>query len=264
MRTLNTRQFKKIVSDEIFLDQPTQQRHYGDNLVTESCRINLDKGRSIIYLTNDDPSIDELLPHLTKLKFSKATRKASKDQSMLFGAVPAGVNKVHHCSRGAVINKDLQLHNLLCNKYGQLMTDLLKIYLTPWLKIGLKFLTEGLIYDDYIMYNSIHTSGVINKNNEMYYHRDTENRKHMYSGMIVYKKNVSGGYLVFPEYGFAIQLSNRSILLFYGKGLIHGVTPTVKQCKEAYRYSVVFYTMDKIKKCLSFKEEIQKAYNATL
>jgi hypothetical protein len=256
--------FDKIKSDEVFIGQPTQERHYGDNLIKSSCHIKLEKGRSMIYLTDGDANLEELLPHLKKLKFSKSSRKASKNESMLFGGVPAGINKANHCCRGAVINKDSALHNLLCNVWGAFMCKLLKTYLPAWSKIGNKFLTLARIHWDYIMYDSFHTSGVINKNNEMDYHLDDQNRMHMYSGMVVFKKDVSGGYLVFPEYGFAVELSNRSILLFYGKGTIHGVTPIVKHTKDAHRYSIVFYTMDKMKDCLSFEEELKKALNQPL
>ncbi|HVW97170.1 MAG TPA: hypothetical protein VHA56_14460 [Mucilaginibacter sp.] len=264
MSVLPTRYFAKIETDQTFLGQATHESHYGDNLIEDSCRIDLDKGRSIIYLNENDACVDELLPHLLKLKFTKAERKASKQWSKLFGGVPAGINKSSHCSRGGVINQNSDLHNLLCNKYGRWMTSLLNDYLSPWLKIGKKFLAVNPIHDDYIMYDGIHTSGIINKNNEMLYHMDTENRKHMYSAMIVYKKDVSGGYLVFPEYGFAVKLSNRSVILFYGKGLIHGVTPTIKHSKNAYRFSVVFYTMDKLQKCEEFNKEIQKAIDKAL
>jgi hypothetical protein len=74
--------------------------------------------------------------------------------------------------------------------------------------------------------------------------------------MIILKKDMQGGYLSLPEFGIGVECSNNSLFLFDGQGILHGVTPFKKLSLDSYRYSIVYYSMQQIWKCLPLTEEL--------
>jgi hypothetical protein len=78
--------------------------------------------------------------------------------------------------------------------------------------------------------------------------------------MIVYKRFIEGGFLSCPEYNIGFELKNRSMLLFDGQGIIHGVTPITKLHPTlSRRYSIVYYSLHKMWNCLPIEDEIKRA-----
>jgi hypothetical protein len=96
--------------------------------------------------------------------------------------------------------------------------------------------------------SSLWTSGVINKESALPYHRDRNNFD-AWSVMPVIRKGVKGGFLHIPEYGIAVPARDGWAVAFYGKGLVHGVTPMAKTRDDAYRISVVYYALQGLKDC---------------
>lgn len=103
--------------------------------------------------------------------------------------------------------------------------------------------------------DTVFTSGIINKNNPLLYHHDAGNFKNVWSNMLAFKSRVGGGYLSVPEYELGFQISDRSLLMFDGQNLLHGVTPIHLQGAEAYRYTIVFYSLKQMWQCLTPDEE---------
>lgn len=101
---------------------------------------------------------------------------------------------------------------------------------------------------------SLWTSGVINKESSLPYHRDGNNFD-AWSVMPVIRRGVRGGHLHVPEYDLVVPCRDGYSVMFYGKGLLHGVTPMAKQDKDAYRVSVVYYALRGLKDCHTFAEE---------
>jgi hypothetical protein len=107
--------------------------------------------------------------------------------------------------------------------------------------------------------DSVFTSGIVNKNNPLPYHYDTGNFDQAWSAMFVFKSpGYSGGRLHVPEYDCAFELPDHSLIMFDGQDLIHGVTPVVNE-GGAYRYSVVYYSLRMMWKCLTTMEEVDQA-----
>jgi hypothetical protein len=98
--------------------------------------------------------------------------------------------------------------------------------------------------------DSLWTSGVINKESPLPYHRDGNNFE-AWSVM----PGVRGGHLHIPEYNLVIPCRDGYSVAFYGKRLVHGVTPMRKLDGEAYRVSVVYYALRGLKDCHTFAEE---------
>lgn len=101
------------------------------------------------------------------------------------------------------------------------------------------------------------TSGIVNKDGELPYHYDKTNFKHVWSGMIGLKQEVKGGYLSVPAYNLAVAVADKSLTLFDGQSLLHGVTPMTVG-PAGFRYTVVFYSRAGLVKCLRPGEEVQR------
>lgn len=86
------------------------------------------------------------------------------------------------------------------------------------------------------------TSGVINNNTALAYHRDASNVRGMWSALFVTRRSCDGGWLHLPAYDVYLSLPNGALALFDGGQVLHGVTPFRLVRPDGYRYSVVLYT----------------------
>lgn len=87
------------------------------------------------------------------------------------------------------------------------------------------------------------TTGSINSATATAYHQDTKNLRGTWSGMLVLRgEGVTGGELVLPEYGVALDLRDGDALFFDGGGLWHGNLP-MRVPAESWRYSLPCYAM---------------------
>jgi hypothetical protein len=118
-----------------------------------------------------------------------------------------------------------------------------------------------IVLDDWKIGDTPFTSGIINKNNQLPYHFDAGNVKNVWSNMVVFKKDVTGGCLACPELGITFELKDNSVLMFDGQNILHGVTPFNKTSPNGYRYSIVYYSLLPMWNCLPPKEEIKQAAN---
>jgi len=241
------------------IGRQVEKKHY-DTLIKESSYIYLEKHKPIVYLDLNNATFDELIPYLEQLDFLKSTRKTlgDRNKSLLFGAVTAKINHDNFCNVGATVLQSPRLSKLLKIKYSTIANELMKVYLGQWQKVGMSVFKNSGIHPDWQMADAFWTSGVINKNSPHNFHLDNDNSRNGYSAMITMKNNMSGGYLVFPEYRLAIEVTNRSMIFFCGKDIIHGVSP-MNLKPSGYRYSIVYYTTADLRYCNSYEEEMQKA-----
>lgn len=105
---------------------------------------------------------------------------------------------------------------------------------------------------------SLWTSGVINYISQLPYHRDGNNFD-AWSVMPVIRYGVTGGYLHLPEYGIVCPARNGHAIAFYGKKLVHGVTPMRKTKADGYRISCVYYALKGLKNCAAYAKEMADA-----
>ncbi len=102
------------------------------------------------------------------------------------------------------------------------------------------------------------TSGVINRTVAMPYHTDSSNYD-VWSAMPVVRRGIRGGHLHIPEYGLVIDCRDSWAVWFPGFRLVHGVTPMTAEAADAYRYSVVFYSLRGMKDCATTALETERA-----
>lgn len=120
-------------------------------------------------------------------------------------------------------------------------------------------LVHGTVLEDWRLgEDSLWTSGVINDQNVLPYHRDGNNLE-TWSAMPVLRRGMDGGVLHLPEYDLVFPCGDGTVTWFYGRGLVHGVTPMHRRSVEAYRYSIVFYALRGMVDCATYAEETVKA-----
>jgi hypothetical protein len=127
-------------------------------------------------------------------------------------------------------------------------------YAFPEIEVMGQEVIEQVLPDWRLSKSSLWTSGVINKESSLPYHRDGNNFD-AWSVMPVIRRGVRGGHLHLPEYGIVVPCRDMYTVAFFGRRLVHGVTPMKKMTKDAYRISVVYYALKGLKDCHTFAEE---------
>lgn len=241
---LNYRQFIKRTANESDYDF----------LVTEPT-IGIENGEVKFIYDYIDFDVKEVVDALKRIKYSEHTRSDGlKTRSRVFGFKPRVTMRADFCSSTSLATEAPTEHAIICS----LAEKIEKYYLASNPKgfAEHKKMVESQIKAEYRIGSSVFTSGIINKNNPLKYHFDSGNFKKVYSCMPVFKVGVSGGHLALPEYGVGIELKDKSIFLFDGQGILHGVTPIKYDSPLSYRFSIVYYSLQQIWKCLTLTDEL--------
>lgn len=92
------------------------------------------------------------------------------------------------------------------------------------------------------------TNGLVNQDADLRYHYDGGNFSGAMTCTYNFRDNTQGGELIFPALRLAFACQDKSVCIFDGNKLLHGVSPIRKLAEDAYRYSVVYYTLAKMAK----------------
>ena len=99
------------------------------------------------------------------------------------------------------------------------------------------------------------TSGIVNKNTPLMYHRDASNHP-AWSAMLVTRWGMRGGHLHIADYDITLDCADGHVVYFAGYELVHAVTPFKASLKGAYRYSAVYYPIRYFAKAGSYTEAL--------
>jgi hypothetical protein len=224
-------------------------------LVTEPCVIEMDGKPAIVY-TKADFETAPLVAALRSIAYSKSQRTAGLiTTSAIFGYAPRRIIYADYCRTADMSYKFPEQHALVCS-YAE--------------KVGAQYLAQNpalygehqrkaeAVKKNWMLGESPFTSGIVNKNNQLKYHFDSGNFKGTWSCMLAFKRNVSGGYLSLPEFDLGLEIADDSLLMFDGQSILHGVTPLKYETSDAYRFTVVYYSLSQMWKCESPAEELQR------
>lgn len=176
--------------------------------------------------------------------------------SRTFGYLPRFTMHHDFCKLSSAASEHPAEHAALCS-YALLA----EIKMRQWFPKEAAELDEAMqdVLMDWRIAGSVYTSGIVNKNNPLTYHRDKGNFTSCVSAMLTFRRNISGGATVFPELNLRAVTRHNSILIFNGTHILHGVTPLVGAPKpDSYRYSVVYYSMSGMKNCLTMRQELDR------
>lgn len=214
----------------------------------------------IIYDILDIDS-KNVVEDLKRIKYTVGKRaRGLVSTSRIFGFRPRMELRGDYCTSTSLAYDNPDIHQRVCN----LALEIEKYY-EKYNPKGYKDhseQTDSKIKKSWrINGKSVFTSGIINKNNPLKYHLDAGNFNKVFSLMIVFKEGIEGGYLSCPEYGIGFELKNNSILMFDGQSIMHGVTPITYTTPKSHRFSIVYYSLKKIWKCLEIDDELARIRN---
>lgn len=193
-----------------------------------------------------------------RLKFSTQKRlNGLTTQSRIFGYNPRNTIRKDFCSATSMAVEHPAEHAIIC-EFGQHLSSLYAEYFPDTYAVH-ESIAQERIDAGWRLTGTPFTSGIVNKNNPLKYHFDAGNFADVLSNMVVFRHDIGGGHLACPEFDLAFAAADNTVVLFDGQNILHGVTPIKRLTDRAYRYSVVYYTLQRMWSCLPINEEIARA-----
>jgi len=191
------------------------------------------------------------------VKYSKLPRTAGMvSHSTTFGFMPRRALLQDFCHSCSMAKKEPEQHFVF--EHYAMYAQGHYAYLFPEQYCAQSDWVNANISNDWTIGDSIWTSGIVNKENYLAYHKDNGNEKNSFSVMFVFSKGIQGGNLVIPGLRIAFAPKDCVMLIFQGVKHLHGVTPIITMENDAYRRSVVYYTMGSMKNCGTPTEEVER------
>lgn len=253
MKTLEV--YKKRIDLESFRAREAM-REDCSKLISEECRV-LENGELKIVYAYVEPAMPTLVKALQTISYDSNYRSGGlPTTSRIFGYSPRSTLRKDFCAVTSLAQEFPSAHAEICK--GAKMVSDFYVKHNPLLYEEHFTIAQQKVLPGWHLEHTPFTSGIANKDNQLRYHFDTGNFKNVWSGMLVFKKDIQGGHLSVPEYDLCFELKDHSILLFDGQGLLHGVTPFKKFGPNAYRYSIVYYSLRQMWNCLSPDKELMR------
>jgi hypothetical protein len=191
--------------------------------------------------------------YITDTRLPKKAAKGISTRSAIFGYRPRIPLRQDFCSATMMATATPKEHEIV-TQFASNLSDIYKKYFPATYAAHEEKVSKVL--DEWRIPNSVFTSGIINKNNPLQYHHDTGNFKGVLSNMIAFKDGVIGGNLVLPEYKLKLAIEDNTLTIFDGQSIVHGVTPIKSYKPAAYRYTIVYYSLENMWNCSTIHEEV--------
>lgn len=180
-----------------------------------------------------------------------------RNRSTVFGYLSRDIIKQRDgCRACAAASGAAALHGVIADsaaKLGELFADLV-----PERARRDQERAAAVVHDEWRLPGSPWTSGVLNDTSPLPYHYDRNNLD-TWSGMVVVRRGVRGGHLHVPELNLVVECRDGDVVFFAGWHWLHGVTPIQRTAKDGYRFTAVYYTVERMRHCLSPTEEMEWA-----
>ena len=251
---------RKQVNFEDYIKRPASEKDF-TNLIKEDT-ILFEEGNPkpilLFFKFTEDTSL--VRQAVQEIRYDTSARSGGlMSTSRIFGFDPATGIRKPFCSATRLAMENPKQHKAIVD-FGERIAKIYKEYL-PDTYISHEQIAEEKVKKEWMIPLTPFTSGIINKNNQLNYHFDSGNFESVYSNMIVFKNNVSGGYLALPEFDMGLQCGDNTLVMFDGQKILHGVTPIHYYSEKAFRYSIVYYTLQQFWKCEEINLEIAKVRN---
>lgn len=214
----------------------------------------------LVYIHRLQENLDGLIDACKTIRYTHNRRSNGLfTHSRIFGYAPRNVLRNAPCRATGMQSEHFKEHcaveeaaSIAHRYYDTYNPEVAKRHLE---------LVEEKVLPIYRLGNSPYTSGIINNNNPLLYHFDSGNFKGVWSAMFGVRDGVEGGHLSLPELGLGFHIGDKSLTLFDGQALLHGVTPITKMRDDAVRYTVVFYSLQQMWNCQQPTDEIERLRN---
>lgn len=209
----------------------------------------------VLYASLKDFDTSALRWAVQSMKINKGKRsRGLQSESSVFGYSPRVPMRQDYCRISEMAKKYPKQHYIITNFINQVV-ELYQKYFPDVYAKHQEVVSEKIL-EEYKIGNTPFTSGVVNRNNQLKYHFDYGNFEGMLSNMVVFKKGVDGGHLCIPALDIALEVGDNTITIFNGQDILHGVSDINFYKEGAYRYSVVYYSLEQMWKCEPLDDEV--------
>ena len=223
-----------------------------DTIITDA-----ETGQVLLLYKKLNNDTSKLLKAVKSIKYNEGQRTGGlASVSAIFGYRPRNAIRNDYCS-ATTIKRDFDWQHSVITDFGKVLSKEYEKHLKEKFEEHQELIKEK-VKDEWVIEDTPFTSGIINKDNRLAFHRDQGNFAGLYSNMVVLKKDVDGGRLYIPELGVKVDCADNTIVYFDGQRLIHGVTEIKKKNKSAYRYTLVYYSLQQMWKCETLEEEVAR------
>lgn len=229
-----------------------------------------DNGEPVVYQSRDWGGSKDVLTELARtLRFGikyqnpRAAARLSgiRAANEYFGTVPPQPTRKRYACREARLYAKLPEIKPLIDALSKQMWRVFEEYFPNSSARHEQLVTEA-IHPDWRIAGTPFTSGIINDKSALPYHKDSGNLQGTWSMMLCLRNGVAGGGLHIPEYGVNLGIPDHSLTIFEGQRLWHGVNPLVYRKNDPYRFTLVWYVKEQVRKCLCLKDEPHRAAKA--
>ena len=221
---------KKELNFENFVKRPATEKDFS-NLIKEDTILILDDKPILLYFKFQDDT-SEIVKACQEIPYETSQRSGGLwSTSRIFGYDPATGIRKPYCSSTALSFKKPKQHKIITD-FGKKIARIYEEYL-PEASKNHHGVTKEKIKEEWIIKETPFSSGII----------------------------VAGGYLSLPEYDFGLQCADNTLVMFDGQSILHGVTPMKFFSSNAYRYSIVYYTLSEMWRCDDLDGELAKVRN---
>ena len=248
---------KKIKDCKSLIGQKPSNGDY-TLLIDEPTKFVKDGKIVMIYDKLEDSYLVQAKEIAKSTNVNKSRRQGSgiPTMSSVFGAVSKNGVRNYRCS-GAVRNKLEKQNFKKITALARLIAQKYKDCMPSNYEADVKNVLNS-VESDYLFDGLPFSTFNANVNQIIKYHIDRGNVNGVMSNVLISRQGVSGGELVFPEYGFALSQKDGYYSVFDGQKEIHGVADCKFVSADAYRCSFVFYTLEQMKHCKPYLEEIEQ------
>jgi hypothetical protein len=202
----------------------------------------------------------KFLSAVREMDFGGTTRLGAKNlyhKSQLFGYTPRVPLRRNWCAICAYAREHPELYQRLI-AWGrtavEIMTrevpDALADY---WARVDAAGINRG-----WLLPGTPFSTAQINESSAVKYHYDAADVPDTWNCLFILNSQMVGGLTVLPRFRLAFSASGFAFCGFPTVAEIHGVTPLVKRSPDAFRYAMIFYTMDGMKRCGTPEEELER------
>ena len=198
-------------------------------------------------------AFEELWSALERMNFGRSARTSGLiSQSKVFGFQPRVPVRRDFCCAAACAREYPDEHATII-KWGE-WADRAYRMANPTVYDRHVDLIRSRVAPHWVIPGTTFTSGIVNKDNPLRYHRDQGNFDNVWSVMIALPMDLVGGELVMPEFRAKVRFSKPSIFMFDGQQHVHAVT----RIQHGHRYSIVYYSLKDMANCLTPAEELAR------
>jgi hypothetical protein len=203
---------------------------------------------------------DSLLKDIRRVVKGTKAQKSSRTngiptQSTVYGVMPRNHLRNDYCRFTAHSKSETDFFSVM-NKYCEVLCEYYEKYFPENYKAALEEVNE--VHADWRHNVTPFQTININVNHAIKYHRDSGNFRSALSTVLIVKEDIEGGMLTVPEYDMTLSQRDGAFTVFHGQSLIHGVTAIRRLRPNGYRASIVFYSMNGLKNCYPFQDEINR------